>query len=167
MRHLVLASWSLFALVLVGCGSTEAARALDDQEREHSAMELGAFSVSLTVKDIAASRSFYEALGFEQKGGDQSQNWVVLSNGTSNLGLFQGMFDNNILTFNPGWNQSGEPVAEFTDVREIQRSLKEKGIALVTETDEAGEGPASVVLLDPDGNMILLDQHVDRPKGAR
>lgn len=126
-------------------------------------MELGTFSVSLAVKDIAVSRAFYEALGFAQVAGDQTQNWIILANGTSKVGLFQGMFEKNIMTFNPGWSAAGEPVSEFTDVREIQRALKAKGLALVTEADDAGTGPAHVVLADPDGNMIMLDQHVDRP----
>lgn len=124
-------------------------------------MDLGNFSVSLAVKDLATSRAFYEKLGFEQIGGKAEQNWLILRNGPARIGLFQGMFENNIMTFNPGWNTDGEPLEEFTDVREIQRRLKEQGIELVTEADESTSGPASLVLVDPDGNMILMDQHVD------
>jgi predicted lactoylglutathione lyase len=123
-------------------------------------MELGAFSVSLNVKDIHASRSFYEQLGFQESAGDLSQNWLIMKNGNHAIGLFQGMFEQNILTFNPGWNQSGAPLESFTDVRDLQRELKAKGIKLQTEADETGTGPASFVVVDPDGNPILIDQHV-------
>ncbi|MCA9251552.1 MAG: hypothetical protein KDA54_10510 [Phycisphaerales bacterium] len=122
-------------------------------------MELGAFSVSLAVKDIAASRAFYEKLGFTKIHGDQSQNWLILQNGTSTVGLFQGMFERNILTFNPGWANDGKHPDEFTDVREIQKRLKADGVTLVQEADESTEGPASCTMLDPDGNPILIDQH--------
>ena len=122
-------------------------------------MELGAFSVSLAVKDLAASRAFYEKLGFEQIGGDAEQNWLILRNGDHVLGLFQGMFEANILTFNPGWNQSGAELETFTDVRDIQRTLKSRGVSLASEADEDSSGPASVMLSDPDGNQILIDQH--------
>jgi catechol 2,3-dioxygenase-like lactoylglutathione lyase family enzyme len=124
-------------------------------------MNLGAFSNSLAVKDIAASRAFYERLGFEAVGGEQAQNWLILRNGTTTIGLFQGMFDRNIMTFNPGWDWQAEPVAEFTDVRVIQKQLKEAGLTLQTEADESTTGPASVVLVDPDGNPVLIDQHVE------
>ena len=123
-------------------------------------MELGAFSVSLNVKDIHASKSFYEQLGFQEFAGDLSQNWLIMKNGNHAIGLFQGMFEQNILTFNPGWNQSGAPLESFTDVRDLQRELKAKGIKLQTEADETGTGPASFVVVDPDGNPILIDQHV-------
>jgi len=123
-------------------------------------MELGAFSVSLAVKDLAASMAFYEKLGFSQFHGDPAQNWVMLKNGDHVIGLFQGMFEKNILTFNPGWNQSGEPTGEFTDVRKIQQKLKAEGLSILMEADETTTGPASLVLEDPDGNQILLDQHV-------
>ena len=123
-------------------------------------MELGAFSVSLVVKDLEASRSFYEKLGFEVVGGDASQNWQILRNGDHTIGLFQGMFDQNILTFNPGWDKEAQPLDSFTDVRELQRQLKESGIVLQMEADESTTGPASFVALDPDGNPILVDQHV-------
>lgn len=123
-------------------------------------MELGAFSVSLAVKDIAASRAFYEKLGFLVFGGDQAQNWLILKNGSTVIGLFQGMFPSNILTFNPGWGADAQPLPAFTDVRQIQRQLKAQGLALDSQADDAGSGPASITLTDPDGNQILLDQHV-------
>lgn len=122
-------------------------------------MNLGAFSVSLSVKDIEASRQFYEKLGFTSLGGDQSQNWLILKNGDHIIGLFQGMFEGNILTFNPGWDQDAQPLDEFTDVRELQRQLKEQGVPLLSEADEETSGPASFTLADPDGNVILVDQH--------
>jgi predicted lactoylglutathione lyase len=123
-------------------------------------MQLGAFSISLAVKDIHASKEFYKKLGFEEFGGNIEQNWLILKNGDAIIGLFQQMFDKNILTFNPGLNQEGEELASFTDVRELQRELKEKGIEFDTEADEEGSGPASFVIVDPDGNPILVDQHV-------
>ena len=122
-------------------------------------MNLGAFSVSLAVKDLAASREFYGKLGFEMFGGDPEQNFVILKNGDHVLGLFQGMFEENILTFNPGWDQDCGELDSFADVREIQRELKNQGIALASEADESTSGPASVMLSDPDGNQILIDQH--------
>ena len=123
-------------------------------------MELGAFSISLAVKDIAVSREFYEKLGFEVFGGDATENWLIMKNGSTVIGLFQGMFDRNSLTFNPGWTGDAQPLDEFTDVRELQRSLKEQGVELLSEADESTSGPASIVLADPDGNPILIDQHV-------
>ena len=126
-------------------------------------MSLGNFSVSLTVKDIAASRAFYEKLGFKVVGGDQAQNWLVLSNGNARVGIFQGMFDRNMLTFNPGWDAEKNTLAGFKDVREIQRTLKSRGLTLTTEADESTTGPAYIMLADPDGNPILIDQHVDKP----
>ena len=122
-------------------------------------MILGAFSVSLAVKDIEASKQFYQALGFTTLGGDQAQNWLILKNGDHVIGLFQGMFDKNILTFNPGWDSSGQPLPEFTDVRELQRRLKAQGVRLTSEADEHTTGPASFTVEDPDGNVILVDQH--------
>lgn len=122
-------------------------------------MQLGAFSVSLAVKDIAASRAFYEQLGFATLGGDQAHNWLILKNGDVVIGLFQGMFEKNMLTFNPGWDQSAQPLATFTDVRELQKELKAKGVRLTTEADESTTGPAHFVVTDPDGNPILVDQH--------
>lgn len=124
------------------------------------ATTLGAFSVSLAVKDLQASRAFYEKLGFEAFAGEPAQNWLILRNGTATIGLFQGMFERNILTFNPGWNAQAQPVAEFTDVREHQRRLKTQGLELASEADETSTGPASFMLIDPDGNPILVDQHV-------
>lgn len=123
-------------------------------------MDLGAFSVSLAVKDIEASRAFYEKLGFRTFHGDQSQNWLILKNGAHVIGLFQGMFPENILTFNPGWNNDAQPLANFTDVRQLQRQLKQSGISMITEADEGSSGPASFMIADPDGNTILVDQHV-------
>ncbi len=123
-------------------------------------MELVAFSVSLAVKDIEASRAFYEKLGFTTFGGDATQNWLILKNGDHVIGLFQGMFESNILTFNPGWDQNAAAVEGFADIREIQRELQAAGVALQTEADESTTGPASFVVLDPDGNAILFDQHV-------
>lgn len=122
-------------------------------------MELGAFSFSLAVKDIAASQAFYEKLGFKAFGGNAAQRWLILKNGPHVIGLFQGMFDKNMLTFNPGWNQDAQAVDPFTDVREIQRQLKAAGLQLLSEADESTSGPASLVVVDPDGNPILLDQH--------
>lgn len=123
-------------------------------------MELGAFSVSLAVKDLEKSRDFYQKLGFEVVGGDAAQNWLILRNKDHTIGLFQGMFEKNMLTFNPGWTQQCETQSEFADVRDIQRHLKSQGVQLVSEADESGSGPASLVVVDPDGNPILIDQHV-------
>ena len=123
-------------------------------------MELGNFSVSLAVKDIEVSRSFYEKLGFTVFGGDAAQNWLILKYGVCVIGLFQGMFEKNILTFNPGWDNKAQKLASFTDVRELQRRLKAAGIALQMEADESTTGPASFMTADPDGNPILVDQHV-------
>ena len=126
-------------------------------------MRLGNFSVSLAVKDLGASRAFYEKLGFRVFGGDQAQHWLILQNETSTIGLFQGMFDKNLLTFNPGWDRSAKTLPDFDDVREIQRRLKAHGLALASEADESTSGPASLMLIDPDGNPILIDQHVPSP----
>ena len=123
-------------------------------------MELGAFSVSLAVKDIAASREFYEKLGFSVFGGDQDQNWLILKNGAVVVGLFQGMFERNMLTFNPGWDQDAQALGSFTDVRELQRQLKAQGVEFVAEADETSTGRASFIVADPDGNPVLFDQHV-------
>ncbi len=123
-------------------------------------MELGNFSVSLAVKDIKASKQFYEKLGFSVFMGDQSQGWLIMKNGTQNIGLFQGMFDKNVLTFNPGWNSDAQPLEKFTDVRELQRQLKASGVAMLSEADESTTGPAGFMIADPDGNTILIDQHV-------
>lgn len=123
-------------------------------------MDLGAFSVSLAVKDIQASRAFYEKLGFAVFAGDASENWLILKNGDTVIGLFQGMFEANILTFNPGWNSNAEDLDAFTDVREIQRRLRAQGVEFASEVDESGAGPGSFVVTDPDGNSILFDQHL-------
>ncbi len=123
-------------------------------------MELGAFSVSLAVKDIEASRVFYEKFGFKVFGGDASQNWLILKNGDHVIGLFQGMFEKNTLTFNPGWDSNASKLDSFDDVRELQRQLKAQGVQLMSEADETTTGPASFVAVDPDGNPILVDQHV-------
>ena len=123
-------------------------------------MDLGAFSVSLAVKDIEASKAFYEKLGFAAFAGDITQNWLIMKNGDRVIGLFQGMFDSNILTFNPGWDSDANPLDSFTDVREIQRQLKAAGLELTSEADETTTEPASLMLVDPDGNPILIDQHV-------
>lgn len=122
-------------------------------------MKLGAFSISLSVKNIEESRKFYEALGFDSFGGDASQNWLIMKNGNAIIGLFQGMFENNIITFNPGWDEEAQLLDEWDDVREIQRQLKSSGIKLSGEADEASSGPAYITLSDPDGNSILIDQH--------
>lgn len=123
-------------------------------------MDLGAFSISLTVKDIEASKAFYEKFGFKVVGGDASQNWLILRNGDHTVGLFQGMFEKNSLTFNPGWDKNAEQVNTFTDIRDIQRQLKAQGVELLSEADENTTGPASFIAIDPDGNPILVDQHV-------
>jgi lactoylglutathione lyase len=122
-------------------------------------MQLGAFSISLAVKDIHASKAFYEKLGFTTLGGVIDQNWIILKNGPHVIGLFQGMFEKNMLTFNPGWDQDAKEVTPFTDVRELQKRLKAAGVAFVTEADETTSGPASFILTDPDGNPVLVDQH--------
>ena len=123
-------------------------------------MQLGNFSVSLAVKDLEASRQFYEKFGFKQFAGEAKQNWLILKNGDCVIGLFQGMFEKNILTFNPGWDGNAQKLPAFTDVRELQRQLKAQGVKLITEADEKTTGPASLIAEDPDGNPILIDQHV-------
>ena len=122
-------------------------------------MNLGCFSLSLAVKDLAASRGFYEALGFQAFHGEAGQGWLIMKNGDTVIGLFQGMFERNLLTFNPGWNHDAQPVDPYTDVRELQRQLKARGLVLQTEADESGTGPAHFVVVDPDGNPVLVDQH--------
>lgn len=123
-------------------------------------MQLGAFSISLAVKDLEASRTFYEKFGFTAFAGDPSHNWLILKNGDHVIGLFQGMFEKNILTFNPGWDTNANRLGSFTDVREIQKQLKAQGVPLVNEVDESTSGPGSFIAVDPDGNPILVDQHV-------
>jgi len=136
----------------------------DKEAKKEDAVELGNFSVSLAVKDIKASKAFYEKLGFEQVSGELAQNWVVLKNGTTKIGLFQGMFEKNSLTFNPGWDSERQTPEDFQDVRELQRILKQRGVKLESEADEKSDGPAYFTLVDPDGNPILVDQHVPKPK---
>jgi catechol 2,3-dioxygenase-like lactoylglutathione lyase family enzyme len=123
-------------------------------------MELGAFSISLAVKDLEVSKSFYEKLGFQVYGGEAAQNWLIMKNGDHIIGLFQGMFEKNILTFNPGWDQNANMLDYFVDVRNLQRELKARGLSIEQEADESTSGPASFVIIDPDGNPILFDQHV-------
>jgi len=147
----------LLALALTAC-------ALDAPAQEIKTMELGHFSVSLNVKDIQVSLAFYEKLGFRQVGGQLDQNWVVLQNGSARIGLFQGMFPKNMLTFNPGWGPDRSPLERFQDVRELQHSLKAQGITMTVSADEATQGPAHFVITDPDGNPLLFDQHVPSPK---
>jgi len=122
-------------------------------------MELGAFSNSLSVKDLASSKAFYENLGFTQFAGEMEKNYLIMKNGNALIGLFQGMFEGNLMTFNPGWDESAQNTESFTDVRDIQKHLKSKGATLITEADETTTGPASFMVQDPDGNMILIDQH--------
>ena len=123
-------------------------------------MKLGAFSISLSVKNLQASKEFYENLGFEVYAGLEERNFLILKNGNAIIGIFQDMFEGNIITFNPGWDENANPVEQFDDVRDIQKQLKSKGIVMQREADESTEGPASAVVIDPDGNVVLLDQHV-------
>ena len=148
---------------LLACLILAAQQPTPTPDVNHSKLELGAFSVSLAVKDIAASRAFYEKLGFSIVLGQQKQNWLILRNGTTTIGLFQGMFEANGLTFNPGWNAEAKPLESFEDVRAIQRRLKAAGLVLTSEADENSTGPASFSVLDPDGNPMLVDQHVPKP----
>lgn len=133
-------------------------------EKKEAPLRLGNFSVSLAVKDLAASQAFYEKLGFKVVGGEAKQNWLILQNETSNIGIFQGMFQKNILTYNPGWDRNKATMKDFDDVRDIQKTLKSRGLTLTMSADEASTGPASLMLSDPDGNPILIDQFVDKPK---
>ena len=152
-----LAIWCVIAACVcsVSCAQITAANA----ERSNP-MQLGAFSISLTVKDIEASKNFYEKFGFKVVSGNAKQKWLVLGNGDHKIGIFQGMFEKNMMTFNPGWNQNAAKVDSFTDIRELQRQLKAKGVLLQYEADEKTSGPASFIAIDPDGNPILVDQHV-------
>ena len=158
MKALTLAG-ALASIVILGTTTTPSA-----ETKEKKAMELGNFSVSLTVKDIKASKAFYEKLDFKEVGGKLEENWIVLQNGNARIGLFQGMFDKNIMTFNPGWTKDKETLTDFQDVRELQRTLKARGITVAPEADETTEGPAHFMVTDPDGNTILVDQHVPSPK---
>ncbi|HWB19516.1 MAG TPA: VOC family protein [Phycisphaerales bacterium] len=132
-----------------------------------NALELGNFSMSLTVKDLAASQAFYEKLGFHVTGGNAAQHWLIMQNGTSTIGLFQGMFDKNTLTFNPGWDRNTNPLAHFSDVREIQGELQRRGIKFANLADTSTDGPAFFMVFDPDGNPILVDQHVPKPDNEK
>jgi predicted enzyme related to lactoylglutathione lyase len=158
----------LRTLLLVGAmaliGMVGASAAQSTQATEKKTLELGNFSVSLAVKDIKASMAFYQKLDFKQVGGKLEQNWVVLQNGTARIGLFQGMFDKNILTFNPGWTKDKKTLTDFQDVRELQRALKARGLTIATEADVTTKGPAYFKVTDPDGNTLLIDQHVPSPK---
>ncbi len=154
---------TLCVLVFILCGCAANDKPTAAQPPKEPDMSLGNFSVSLAVKDIAASRDFYEKLGFEVVAGDQKQNWLVLSNGDARIGIFQGMFDRNMLTFNPGWDSEKNTLAKFDDVRELQRRFKARGLTLTMEADESTTGPAYLMLADPDGNPILIDQHVSKP----
>jgi len=159
----VLAALALCALP--ACGTVEDARPTADPlfPPIRSSLPLGTFSVSLSVKDLAQSRAFYEKLGFEAIGGAPTQSWQVLRNGTTTIGLFQGMFEGNLLTFNPGWSIDGEHPEQFPDVRELQAKLDNDGVKLMTRAEPTSNGPANITLMDPDGNVILIDQHVPRP----
>jgi predicted enzyme related to lactoylglutathione lyase len=155
---------NLFSRRAALAGAAAAVPAFSQSRKTNTAegphMNLGAFSVSLTVKNLDASRQFYEKFGFKAFVGDASKNWLILKNGDHVIGLFQGMFDKNILTFNPGWDSNAQKLSAFTDIRELQRQLKEQGVKLVKEADPTTTGPASLMAIDPDGNTILLDQHV-------
>jgi len=158
---------SLIPLTLACClvlGSQTPAPSQGEKATKDMPIALGNFSVSLNVKDIKASKAFYEKLDFKQVSGVLEQNWVVLQNGSTKIGLFQGMFDKNSLTFNPGWDSDKKTLKEFQDVRELQKILKQRGLKLDAEADESTDGPAFFTLTDPDGNPILVDQHVPKPK---
>ena len=151
-----------------GTTSFQSSKAKQEPAKAAKAMEkqmpLGVFSVSLAVKDLKASRAFYEKLDFKEVGGKMEQNWIILQNNTTTIGLFQGMFPKNIMTFNPGWDKDQKTLKKFKDVREIQATLKEREIPFVLEADPKSEGVASFMIADPDGNQILFDQHVEKPK---
>jgi hypothetical protein len=144
---------------MVGASTVQSTR-----PAENKTLELGNFSVSLAVKDFKASMAFYQKLDFKQVGGKLEQNWVVLQNGTARIGLFQGMFDKNILTFSPGWTKDKETMTDFLDVRELQRALKARGLTMALEADATTQGPAFFEVTDPDGNTLLFDQHIPSPK---
>jgi catechol 2,3-dioxygenase-like lactoylglutathione lyase family enzyme len=153
----------LAVCALGGCASTTGRQPDTARAVEGSATRLGNFSVSLAVKDLGASRAFYEKLGFRAIGGDPAKNWLILQNETATIGLFQGMFPRNTLTFNPGWDRAAKALPDFEDVRDIQKTLKGRGLTPVMAADESSSGPASFMLVDPDGNPVLVDQHVPRP----
>ena len=154
---------ALCLLVVLAACATDPVSSADDSSSPANSLDLGNFSVSLTVKDLAASRAFYEKLGFVMFADTTAQNYLILQNGTTTVGLFQGMFEKNMLTFNPGWTNKAQPLESFADVRDIQQTLVSRGIQPLVRADEASSGPASLVLVDPDGNPILIDQHVPRP----
>lgn len=154
---------TLASIALV-CGLAALPLATALTETQGSPMKLGSFTVCLVVKDIKASKSFYEKLDFKEVSGDMKKNWIVLQNGTTKIGLFQGLFEKNLLSFNPGVTPEREVLKEFQDVREIQHVLKERGVKLQSEVDEKSDGPAGFMIVDPDGNQIMIDQHVPRPK---
>jgi catechol 2,3-dioxygenase-like lactoylglutathione lyase family enzyme len=158
VQNLLLAG-AMALIYVAGASTVQLSRAA-----ESKSMELGNFSVSLAVKDIKASMAFYQKLDFKQVGGKIEQNWVVLQNGNARIGLFQGMFDKNILTFNPGWTKDKETMADFQDVRELQRVFKSRGLSMAPEADVTTQGPAFFEVADPDGNTLLFDQHVASPK---
>jgi catechol 2,3-dioxygenase-like lactoylglutathione lyase family enzyme len=160
MARLVAAA---FICLLAACATTPVASPAAARPDAPTPRSLGNFSVSLAVKDLGASRAFYEKLGFRMVGGDPLQNWVILQNDTATVGLFQGMFDRNVLTFNPGWDRSGATLTDFEDVRDLQRMLRDRGLTPAPGADESTPGPASFMVVDPDGNPILVDQHVPRP----
>lgn len=154
---------ALCLLVVLAACATDPGSSADDSSSPANSLDLGNFSVSLTVKDLAASRAFYEKLGFVMFADTTAQNYLILQNGTTTVGLFQGMFEKNMFTFNPGWTNKAQTLERFTDVRDIQKTLVSRGIQPLVRADEASSGPASLVLVDPDGNPILIDQHVPRP----
>ncbi len=158
--------WISIALVVVALGACASSHKTSTPATQ-SEPALGNFSVSLSVKDIAASRAFYEKLGFRMVSGDQSKNWVVLRSGETKIGLFQGMFPKNTLTFNPGWDSDKATLKSFDDVRELQKIFKARGLTPNPAADEASTGPAYFMLMDPDGNPILFDQHVPRPQPGK
>ena len=155
---------SLVLCAVAACVAVNIVALVTGQQTGAKKVRLGNFSVSLAVKDLEASREFYEKLGFRVIGGN-ARNWAILQNETATIGLFQGIFEKNSLTFNPGWDRNSETLPEFDDVRAIQRTLKSRGLKLQTEADESSTGPASFVLADPDGNPVLVDQHVSKPAG--
>lgn len=163
--------WTLMILaglaaLLAGCaaGSSDSTHASVRAAAGEPGLDLGNFSVSLAVKDLKASRAFYEQLGFSVVGGNADQNWLIMQNRTATIGLFQGMFPRNIMTFNPGWDRNSRTLAKFDDVRDLQQRLRARGLTPAPAADEGSMGPASFMLVDPDGNPILIDQHVPRPK---
>lgn len=156
----------LLTALLIGCSTNATSSTAAEKlvQVDENIMQLGNFSVSLSVKDIAASRSFYEKLGFTVRSGDQEQNWLVMKNGSTIISLFQGMFEGNMMTFNPGWDNDANELPDFTDVRDLQRKVKANNIELLSKADEATTGPASFIIEDPDGNKILIDQFVSAPQ---